>query len=203
MTGTIASLPAICRRAAAVVLAASFLLSISCEKKMARTVSPDRVATFIAGGGGVGVDQALVEAAPASRDQSDTLSTRKLIRNGSSWEISLRADADAAVAGIQGRRLRPAKIAVSEIISGLADWVDSVIAYLINLPLIGVWLISNVILVLVAGRIRRFLWASLDLRHPGDGLGDARLRWIRRALLSKPGSGMAIVQRWRFRHHCP
>jgi hypothetical protein len=69
----------------------------------------------------------------------------------SSLEISLRAESDAAVAGIHWRPLRQVKIAVGEMLSGLADWADSVIAFLINLPLIGVWLLSVVILVLVRG----------------------------------------------------
>jgi len=56
----------------------------------------------------------------------------------SSLEISLRAESDAAVAGIHWRPLRQAKAALSEMISGLADWADSVIAFLINLPLIAV-----------------------------------------------------------------
>jgi hypothetical protein len=76
----------------------------------------------------------------------------------SSLEISLRAEADAAVAGINWRPLRQAKIAVSEMVSGLGDWADSVIAFLINLPLIGAWLLSIVILVLVAVRLLRWLW---------------------------------------------
>ena len=76
----------------------------------------------------------------------------------SSLEISLRADSDAAVAGIHWRPLRQAKIAVGEMVSGLTDWADSVIAFLINLPLIAVWLVSIVILIMVAVRILRFLW---------------------------------------------
>ena len=76
----------------------------------------------------------------------------------SSLEISLRADSDAAVAGIHWRPLRQAKIAVGEMLSGLTDWADSAIAFLINLPLIAVWLVSIVILILVAVRILRFLW---------------------------------------------
>lgn len=76
----------------------------------------------------------------------------------SSLEISLRADSDATVAGLHWRPLRQAKIAVGEMLSGLTDWVDSVIAFLINLPLIGAWLVSIVILLLVAVRILRFLW---------------------------------------------
>lgn len=76
----------------------------------------------------------------------------------SSLEIALHADSDAAVAGIHWRPLRQAKIAMAEMVSGLADWADAVIAFLINLPLIGVWLLSIVVLVLLAVRILRFLW---------------------------------------------
>lgn len=76
----------------------------------------------------------------------------------SSLEISLRAEPDAQAAGIHWRPLRPAKIAVGEMLFGMTDWADSVIAFFINLPLIGAWLISIVILILVAVRILRFLW---------------------------------------------
>jgi len=76
----------------------------------------------------------------------------------STLEISIRAEADAAVAGIHWRPLRQAKIAMSEMASGMADWADSVIAFFINLPLIAVWLISVVALIWVALRVLRFLW---------------------------------------------
>lgn len=76
----------------------------------------------------------------------------------SSLEISLRADSDATVAGIHWRPLGQARIAAGEMISGLADWADSVIAFLINLPLIAVWLVSIATLMLVAIRVLRFLW---------------------------------------------
>ena len=76
----------------------------------------------------------------------------------SSIEISLRAEADSEIAGIRWRPLRQAKIAAQEIVSGLADWADSVIAFFINLPLVAVWVLSIVILVLVAVRLLRFLW---------------------------------------------
>ena len=76
----------------------------------------------------------------------------------SSLEISLRAEADAAVAGIHWRPLRQAKIAMSDMVSGLADWADSVVAFLINLPLIAVWSLSVLILIAVALRILRFFW---------------------------------------------
>ena len=76
----------------------------------------------------------------------------------STLQISLRAEADADVAGIHWRPLRQAKVAVSEMISGLADWADSVIAFFINLPLIAVWFVSVVALIAVALRILRYFW---------------------------------------------
>jgi hypothetical protein len=76
----------------------------------------------------------------------------------STLEVSLRAEADETVAGIHWRPLRQAKVALSEMVSGLADWADSVVAFIINLPLIAVWLFSVVFLVVVAVRLVRFLW---------------------------------------------
>jgi hypothetical protein len=102
----------------------------------------------------------------------------------STLEISLRAEAAAAVAGIHWRPLRQAKIAVSEMLSGLADWVDSVVAFLINLPLIAVWFLSVVALVVVALRVLRFLW-----RRFGPKI-SWRLPWKRPAPpVSTPGPG--------------
>jgi len=100
----------------------------------------------------------------------------------SSLEILLRADSDATVAGIHWRPFRQARIAVGEMISGLADWADSVVAFLINLPLIAVWLVSIVILVLVAVRILRFLWRKLG---PKTGW---RIPWRRSAAPDAPAS---------------
>jgi hypothetical protein len=76
----------------------------------------------------------------------------------STLEISLRSEADAAVAGIHWRPLRQAKIAATEMVSGLGDWADSVVAFFINLPLIAVWFLSVVALIIVALRVLRFLW---------------------------------------------
>jgi len=76
----------------------------------------------------------------------------------STLEISIHAEAEAAVAGIHWRPLRQAKIAVSEMAAGMTDWVDSVIAFIINLPLIAVWFLSIVALIVAAVRILRFLW---------------------------------------------
>jgi hypothetical protein len=58
-------------------------------------------------------------------------------------------------------------------ISGLADWADSVIAFFINLPLIMVWVITAVVLVAIAVRVLRFCWKKL---WPNTAL---RLPWFR------------------------
>ena len=79
----------------------------------------------------------------------------------SSLEISLRGEAGATVLGIRWRPLRQAKVALGDMISGLADWADSVIAFFINLPLIVVWLVSVLALVVIAIRVLRFCWRKL------------------------------------------
>ncbi len=102
----------------------------------------------------------------------------------STLEISLRAEADATVAGIRWRPLRQAKIAMSDMVAGLADWVDSVIAFFINLPLIAVWFLSIVALIVVAVRLLRFLWRRFGPKN------SWRLPWKRPApTVSTPGTG--------------
>jgi hypothetical protein len=78
--------------------------------------------------------------------------------------------------------LRQAKAALSEMISGLADWADSVIAFLINLPLIAVWLFSVIILLLVAVRILKLLWGKFGPKS------SWRLPWRRAASRTEPGT---------------
>lgn len=76
----------------------------------------------------------------------------------SSLEISMHSEAEATVAGIHWRPLVQARVAVNEMLSGLKDWVDSVVAFIIYLPLIIVWLISIVVLLIITVRVIRFLW---------------------------------------------
>jgi hypothetical protein len=92
----------------------------------------------------------------------------------SSLEISLPANADAAVAGIHWKPLRQAKIAVGEMIAGLADWVDAVIAFLSNLPLVGVWLLSVVVLVVISFASCGSCGADWVPRPAGDCRGCVR-----------------------------
>jgi hypothetical protein len=101
----------------------------------------------------------------------------------STLEISLHAEADETVAGFHWRPLRQAKVAMNEMVAGLADWVDSVIAFFINLPLIAVWFLSIVALIVVAVRLLRFLWRRF-------GPKGWRLPWKRSVPpVSTPGPG--------------
>lgn len=79
----------------------------------------------------------------------------------SSLEISLATDAGSTVFGVRWRPLHQAKIATGEMISGFADWADSVIAFFINLPLIVVWAASIIALLFVTIRVFMFLWRKL------------------------------------------
>lgn len=76
-------------------------------------------------------------------------------------DISLHAEAEATVMGLHWKPLRQAKAAVIDMLQGLADWMDYVIAFIINLPLILVWCVSIVVLVAVAWKVVRFVWRKL------------------------------------------
>jgi hypothetical protein len=102
----------------------------------------------------------------------------------STLEISLRSELEAAVAGIHWRPLRQAKVAVSEMVSGMADWADSVIAFFINLPLIAVWFLSVVALIVFVFRLLRYFWRRFGPKT------NWRLPWKRPvASASTPGPG--------------
>jgi hypothetical protein len=92
----------------------------------------------------------------------------------SSIEISLRAEPQA-VAGIHWRPLYQAKTAALEMVSGLADWVDTIVVFIIKLPLILVWLVTIVVIAALAWRVVRWLWKQV-----GDRIWH-RLPWLRRA----------------------
>jgi hypothetical protein len=79
----------------------------------------------------------------------------------SSLEISLATEAGSTVPGVKWHPFRQAKIALGEMISGLADWADAVIAFFINLPLIVVWAASVIALLFVALRVLVFSWKKL------------------------------------------
>jgi hypothetical protein len=79
----------------------------------------------------------------------------------SALEISLQTEAGSTILGVKWRPFHQAKIALGEMISGLADWADAVIAFFINLPLILVWTASVIALLFVALRVLVFSWKKL------------------------------------------
>jgi hypothetical protein len=89
-------------------------------------------------------------------------------------DVSLHAEAEATVVGLHWRPLRQAKAASIDMLQGLADWMDSVIGFLINLPLILVWCVSIIVLVAIAWRLVRFVWRKL---FPNASVFPA---WLRR-----------------------
>lgn len=98
----------------------------------------------------------------------------------SALEISLQTEAGATILGVKWHPFRQAKIALGEMISGLADWADAVIAFFINLPLILVWAASVIALLFVALRVLIFSWKRLGPK--------ASWRWPKFLSRNNPGS---------------
>ena len=98
----------------------------------------------------------------------------------SALEISVQTEAGSTVLGVKWHPFRQAKIALGEMISGLADWADAVIAFFINLPLIIVWAASVMALLFVALRVLVFSWKKLGPK--------TNWRWPKVFSRSNPGS---------------
>jgi hypothetical protein len=76
----------------------------------------------------------------------------------SAISIRLIQESDAQVAGLHWRPLYNAKLAAREMLSGLADWVDFLVALILKLPLILVWFVTAVLLAAMAWKGMRWLW---------------------------------------------
>jgi len=76
----------------------------------------------------------------------------------SAVSITLTQQSDTAVVGIQWRPLYNAKVAARELLVGLGEWTDWVIAVLIKLPLILLWALTVGALVWVVWKIGRAAW---------------------------------------------
>ena len=98
----------------------------------------------------------------------------------SALEISLQTEAGSTVLGVKWHPFRQAKIALGDMISGLADWADAVIAFLINLPLILVWAASVIALLFVGLRVLVFSWKKLGPK--------TNWRWAKLLSRDNPGS---------------
>ena len=75
--------------------------------------------------------------------------------------IGLRQEYEARVFGIRWRPLYNAKIAVHDLLEGLGDWADSVVAIVIKLPLIVLWTLTVAVILWVVWRIGRSVWLRL------------------------------------------
>jgi len=76
----------------------------------------------------------------------------------STINISLSTDADFEVWGIRWRPLIVAKRAVKDLISGLAGYADSAIAFIIKIPLLIIWLATITIIAFIGWRIVRWIY---------------------------------------------
>ncbi|MGA3318545.1 MAG: DUF4349 domain-containing protein [Candidatus Korobacteraceae bacterium] len=72
--------------------------------------------------------------------------------------ITLSQESDTRVLGIRWRPLYNAKIATRELLVGLGEWTDWVVAVLIRLPLILLWALTVGALLWVVWKIGRAAW---------------------------------------------
>jgi hypothetical protein len=72
--------------------------------------------------------------------------------------IALTQESAGRALGIHWHPLRNAKIAVSELLDGLGDWMDSVIALVIKLPLILLWILTVGLVLWIVWLLGRSLW---------------------------------------------
>lgn len=93
----------------------------------------------------------------------------------SALQISLGTEADTRVLGIRWRPLRQAHAAFYGMLQGLADWADWAISFVIDLPLIVLWLATIIGLAFVSWRVLRAIWRFISGRT-GWKLPSLRLR---------------------------
>lgn len=84
----------------------------------------------------------------------------------STLTINLVAQAEARVLGLEWRPLYNARRAFRELLQGLADYADSMVALLITLPLILVWVATILFFAVIAWKILRWVWKRFLKRAP-------------------------------------
>jgi hypothetical protein len=84
----------------------------------------------------------------------------------STLTINLVAQAEARVLGLEWRPLYNARRAFRELLQGLADYADSMVALLIYLPLILVWTATIVFFAVIAWKSLRWVWKRFLKRAP-------------------------------------
>ena len=96
----------------------------------------------------------------------------------STVNIAIIRQSDMQVLGIEWRPLYNAKVAGREVLVGFGDWFDSIVALLLNIPLIGVWLATAVGMIVACMKIGKWL---LNILFPN-------VRWIWRSKSPEPAS---------------
>ena len=84
----------------------------------------------------------------------------------STLTIQLVAQAEARVLGLEWRPLYNARRAFRDLLQGLADYADSMVAFLIALPLILVWAATVIFFAVLAWKILRWVWKRFLRRAP-------------------------------------
>lgn len=84
----------------------------------------------------------------------------------STLTITLIAQAEARVAGLEWRPLYNARRAFRDLLQGLADYADTMVGILIYLPLIFVWIATVLFFALVAWKVGRWVWKRFLKRTP-------------------------------------
>jgi uncharacterized protein DUF4349 len=84
----------------------------------------------------------------------------------STLTINLVAQAEARVLGLEWRPLYNARRAFRDLLQGLADYADSMVAFLISLPLIFLWIATILFFAVIAWKILRWVWTRFIKRTP-------------------------------------
>ena len=84
----------------------------------------------------------------------------------STLTVNLVAQAEARVLGLEWRPLYNARRAFRDLLQGLADYTDSMVALLITLPLILLWAATVLFFAVIAWKILRWVWKRFLRRAP-------------------------------------
>ncbi|MFI5108932.1 MAG: DUF4349 domain-containing protein [Terriglobales bacterium] len=76
--------------------------------------------------------------------------------------VALMQESDTRVFGIRWRPLHNARVAARELLMGLGEWLDWVVAILIKLPLILLWAVTAGGILWVLWKIGRSVWRRLN-----------------------------------------
>ncbi|HXZ28287.1 MAG TPA: DUF4349 domain-containing protein [Terriglobales bacterium] len=84
----------------------------------------------------------------------------------STLTVNLVAQAEARVLGLEWRPLYNARRAFRDLLQGLADYTDSMVALVIALPLIVLWAATVIFFAVLAWKILRWVWRRFLKRAP-------------------------------------